>query len=161
SIAPTTCITRCKAARAVPRRCGRRTGLGTGGVGRLPPVLEPAAAGLLARFVARRLRVYIGDAPLPGLGGRLVGAAAAKGDGGSADGARLAMQRQLTRAFFWMVTCASLALIARETVFGGPRTTAAVALLVAGAALAWSYRPTAPLRPLALALFMAMVPLIA
>lgn len=87
-------------------------------------------------------------------------AQAEKGDRGSAEGARLAMQGQLTRAFFWMVTVASLVLIAREFLLGGPRGTAALAFLAGGAALAWSYRPAAPLRALALALFVAMVLLI-
>ena len=87
-------------------------------------------------------------------------AQAAKGEFGSAEGARRAMQRQLTRTFFWTVAAASLALIAREIVFGGPRVTATVAFLVSSVVLAWSYRPTAPLRALALALFLTMVLLI-
>jgi len=87
-------------------------------------------------------------------------AQAEKGDFGAAEGARLAMQRQLARAFFWTVAVASLALTVRELVFGGPRTTAALALIVSSLVLAWSYRPTAPLRPLALALFLMMVFLI-
>lgn len=90
----------------------------------------------------------------------MVEAQVANGDRGSAEGARLTMQRQLTRAFFWMVTGASLALIVRELVFGGPRLTATVALLAGAAVLAWSYRPNAPLRALALALFATMVVLI-
>ena len=84
-------------------------------------------------------------------------AQAAKGERGSAEGARFAMQRQLSRAFFWLVTCASLALIVRETLFGGPRTTALVSFVVAGATLAWSHHRSAPLRVPALALFCAMV----
>ena len=88
-------------------------------------------------------------------------AQAANGDRGSAEGARLAMQGQLTRAFFWMVTLASLTLIVREVVFGGPRATATLAFIAGAAVLAWSYRATAPLRALAVALFGMMVPLIA
>ena len=88
-------------------------------------------------------------------------AQAAMGDRGSAEGARLAMQRQLTRAFFWLVTAASLALLVREAVFGGPRSTATVALIASTAVLAWSYRPAAPLAALSLTLFGAMVVMVA
>lgn len=70
------------------------------------------------------------------------------GGRGLAEGARLAMQRQLARAFFWMITVASLALIVRESVFGGPRLAATVALVASGAVLSWSYRPKAPFQPL-------------
>jgi len=82
------------------------------------------------------------------------------GDRGSAEGARLAMQRQLTRAFFWIVTVASLGLVVREILLAGPRSTAIMAFIAGGAALVWSYRPRAPLRTLALALFVALVLLI-
>jgi len=84
-------------------------------------------------------------------------AQSAKGERGAAEGARLTMQRQLSRAFFWLVTCASLALIVRETLFGGPRSTALVAFLASGGTLAWSYHRSAPLRVPAVALFCAMV----
>jgi len=95
------------------------------------------------------------------VGDRMADAQGEKGDLGSAEGARLAMQRQLTRAFFWTVAAASLSLIAREIVFGGPRLTVTLAFVASSAVLAWSYRPHAPLRPLALALFLMLVVLIA
>ena len=70
------------------------------------------------------------------------------------------MQVELARALFWLETGASVALIVREAIFGGPHLTATVAFLVGAVTLAVSYRRNAPVRALALALLCAMVLLI-
>lgn len=81
-------------------------------------------------------------------------------DGGLSEGARRATQLSLARTFFWLMTVSSAALVIRAVLVRGPLVAASLSLVVAGATLVWSYRPGAPVKPLALALFCALVLLI-
>jgi signal transduction histidine kinase len=80
--------------------------------------------------------------------------------GGLDEGARRAMQVSLARTFFWLMTLSSAALVIRSAVGGGPLVAASLALVIATCTLVWSYRPSAPVKPLALALFCSLVLLI-
>jgi signal transduction histidine kinase len=80
--------------------------------------------------------------------------------GGLNEGARRAMQVSLARTFFWLMTLTSAALVVRSLVAGGPLVAAGLSLAIATCTLAWSYRPGAPVKPLALALFCSLVLLI-
>lgn len=77
--------------------------------------------------------------------------------GGLEEGARRAMQISLARTFFWLMTLTSAALVIRWALAGGPVVAAGLSLVIAAGTLVWSYRPGAPVKPLALALFCSLV----
>jgi signal transduction histidine kinase len=80
--------------------------------------------------------------------------------GGLDEGARRAMQISLARTFFWLMTLTSVALVIRSATAGGPLVAATLSFAIATCTLIWSYRPGAPVKPLALALFSSLVLLI-
>jgi signal transduction histidine kinase len=80
--------------------------------------------------------------------------------GGLEQGARRNMQVQLARTFFWLMALSSTALAIRGALVRGPIVAAGLSLLTSGGTLVWSYRPGAPVKPLALALFCSLVLLI-
>ena len=80
--------------------------------------------------------------------------------GGLDEGARRSMQVSLARTFFWLMTLTSAALVIRAAAGGGPLVAATLSLAIGACTLVWSYRPGAPVKPLALALFTSLVLLI-
>ncbi|HXJ22492.1 MAG TPA: ATP-binding protein [Polyangia bacterium] len=70
------------------------------------------------------------------------------------------MQVSLARTFFWLMTLTSAALVIRAATGGGPLVAATLSLAIGTCTLVWSYRPGAPVKPLALALFTSLVLLI-